>query len=246
MALVTGFLKQASFSTTYMWCTVLAAVTASIVFYVFMDPCQTAASEELGIVGVVLMCELFRRAIHVPKSSAQSVELPSKAKAVEDDDSLILDTASTADDVSTLGELSSTCSSTADTDSESESTKMDSLEWHKFAVRMASSAGSSFDSEEKEIAEDAAKWQKIGERAARAVSRSLQDEEVDVSAWQSIGVRMMGCISGTSTKSRTSFCNESSDDEAFDVAPLDSKDWCSVSGRLSELLTNICNDPINY
>jgi len=259
-------MKHANPSTTFMRWTAFAILIASVIFFVFADPCRSAAVEELGIVGILLICELFRRHAHEAKAATPPLPLPAKLTTEADKlvpaDKPVLETGST-DTEGTVGDLSTTCSS-ADSDSESETAKLDVLEWRKVGVRMARSTCSSADSDsEAEVDEiDVVAWHKVGVRLAHSScigSHSACDaeaDEPDIVEWHKVGARIVhslhkpiiepisihkfeSSVHGY-TMNQKVFSDGDSEADLFDI-----HDWCAVSGRLSALLCSVEDEPDN-
>jgi len=207
-------MKHANLSTTTMWWTVFAVLIASFIF-VFADPCRSAAIEELGTVGVLVICELFRRYAHQAKEMTPPLLAPTKLTTEEDEQlkadekKLIVllerDHESSTDAESTVGDLSSACS-ISDSDSE-----LDILEWHKVGLRMAHSACSSSDSE-----------------------NEAEPEELDIPEWRKVGVCMLHSLH----KAITDCSDDESEAESFHA-----DDWYAVGGRLADLLRSIEDAP---
>jgi len=261
-------MKHANPSTTFMRWTAFAILIASVIFFVFADPCRSGAVEVLGIVGILLICELFRRYANVAKQATVPLSSPTKLATEQDRmvpaGKLVLETGSTTDSESTVGDLSTTCSS-ADSDSESETAKFDVLEWPKVGVRMAWSTCSSADSDSEADADeiDIVAWYKIGVRVARLTcigsdsDCETEPDEPDIVERHTIGVCKAHSLHNAVTESmstpnfeRSVHGDTMSDNSSFvgdsEAELIDIHDWCAVSGRLSGLLCSVEDELHNW
>jgi len=260
-------MKHANPSTTFMRWTAFAILIASVIFFVFAEPCRSAAVEELGIVGILLFCELFRRYANVAKQATVPLSSPTKLTTEQDKmvpaDKLVLETGSTTDSESTVGDLSTTCSS-ADSDSESETAKFDVLEWRKVGVRMARSTCSSADSDSEADADkiDIVAWHSVGVRLAHSTcigshcACDTEADEPDIVQWHKVGARIVHSLHKAiiepmsihtikSSVHRDTMNEDSVYDGDSEADLFDIHDWCAVSGRMSGLLCSVEYDPDN-